>query len=55
MNIIFFVPKEVAQARYDICKKCDKLEQPMATCKECNCFMKAKVKAKGAVCPLGKW
>lgn len=54
-NVQFFTTKEEAQKRYDICKQCDKLEMPLAQCRECKCFMKIKVKAKEAYCPLGKW
>ena len=25
------------------------------TCQECGCFMPAKTRLKGAVCPIGKW
>jgi len=50
-----WVVKEVAQARYDICKKCDKFKKSTAQCKECMCFMKMKVKLEQASCPLGKW
>lgn len=49
-----YVEKDVAQARYDICKECPFL---LATtqCSKCGCFMKAKVKLAHADCPEGKW
>ena len=50
-----WVKKEVAQPRYDICKKCDKFISATAQCKACGCFMKIKVKLEGAKCPLEKW
>ena len=50
-----WVIKEVAQARFDICKKCDKFEPNKSLCLECYCFMKDKVKSTNSVCPLGKW
>lgn len=49
-----YVEKEVAQARYDICKKCPFL-LPTKQCSKCGCFMKAKVKMAHAECPEGKW
>ena len=50
-----WVIKEVAQARFDICKKCDKLNTDTFTCKECSCYMKWKVKLANTKCPLEKW
>lgn len=48
------VPKDVAQARYDICKECP-FFLPTKQCSRCGCFMKAKVKLPNADCPEGKW
>lgn len=48
------VPKEVAQARYDMCKGCPFL-LPTTQCSKCGCFMKAKVKLAHAECPVGNW
>lgn len=48
------VKKEVAQARYDICKECPFL-LPTKQCSKCGCFMKAKVKIAHAECPEHKW
>lgn len=50
-----FVDKETAQSRFDLCKGCEHLFKPTNTCKKCGCFMKAKVKLSGSVCPVGKW
>jgi len=44
-------PKE----RYNICKSCDRLNKLTKICKECGCFMPAKTKLKGKLCPLNKW
>ena len=52
---IMLVKKEEAQRRFDICKQCDKLKQPLNLCGECKCFMKVKVKLVGSECPLKKW
>ena len=41
--------------RFSICEGCPKLIKLTSQCKECGCFMKAKVKLKEASCPLGKW
>ena len=49
-----YAPEEDQEKRYDICKGCDKLTAAN-TCKECGCFMPAKVKLKYAECPIGKW
>jgi len=48
------VDKETSSARWDICNDCDELTA-RNRCKECGCFMVAKVKFKKAFCPLGKW
>jgi hypothetical protein len=49
-----YVDREVAQARYDVCKKCEFL-LPTTQCRKCLCFMKAKVKFAEAACPVNKW
>lgn len=49
-----YVEKDVAQSRYDICKKCEHF-LPTTQCSKCLCFMKIKVKISEAECPLGKW
>ena len=46
---------EVAEERYSICKACPELIKLTKQCKKCGCFMVAKTKLQGAVCPLGKW
>lgn len=50
-----WIEKPIAQARYDVCKKCDRFIPITAQCKECGCFMKLKVKLNEVKCPLGKW
>lgn len=42
------------QQRFDVCKQCPEL---MLTkqCKQCGCFMPAKVRLLNAVCPKGLW
>ena len=50
-----YTNEEIAQARFDECKKCEFLFQKTNTCKKCGCFMVAKTKLKNATCPIGKW
>ena len=44
-----------SKSRMDICNACDRLMQPVKICKECHCFMPAKVLIPIIECPLGKW
>jgi hypothetical protein len=50
-----WAPAEVAEERFSICKACPELIKLTKQCKKCGCFMVAKTKLQGAVCPLGKW
>lgn len=43
-----------ARLRLDICKRCPAYTK-FNTCKECGCYMPAKVQLKGATCPQGRW
>jgi hypothetical protein len=55
MEIIkLFVPKNISESRYTMCKSCDSLST-LKFCKECGCFMPAKTKLFHADCPLKKW
>lgn len=54
-DLKIFRTQQEAQERYDICKTCDSFRSITCTCKECKCFMKAKVKVRLMSCPLGKW
>lgn len=49
-----YVSKDIAQARYDICKECPFL-LPTKQCSKCGCFMKLKVTMAHAECPEHKW
>lgn len=40
--------------RWRICRSCPLLDSTFR-CRECKCFMKAKVKLSDATCPVGKW
>ena len=50
-----YAEEELSTKRFSICEKCPSLLKVTSQCKECGCFMKAKVKLKEAVCPLSKW
>jgi hypothetical protein len=41
--------------RIKTCAECPSLIKSVTICRECNCFMKLKVKIPTAKCPLGKW
>lgn len=47
--------EELGKTRFEICKSCPELIKVTKICKKCGCFMTAKTKIQGAVCPLGKW
>lgn len=48
------VETDIADKRFAICKECPML-LPTGNCRECGCFMHAKVKLPNAYCPLHKW
>ena len=50
-----YVTKDFSDTRFAICEACPSLIKITSQCKECGCFMKAKVKIQSANCPLGKW
>lgn len=47
--------KEKIKERALICKNCENLISVIHVCKECNCFMPAKMTLSKATCPLNKW
>lgn len=49
------VDPEKALSRYAICKECDQFDKEWAKCKNCGCFLKAKVMLPISSCPLKKW
>jgi len=49
------VTDDVARARLKICNGCDRYMSFTHQCRECGCFMDAKVKLPNAYCPLYKW
>ena len=48
------VETDIAEERYEICKKCPFL-LPTGNCSKCGCFMSQKVKLPNAECPEHKW
>jgi hypothetical protein len=57
-------PQEVAEERWEICKKCPELlydevnpdtDKKDGRCPLCGCFMNVKVHYACAECPIGKW
>lgn len=49
-----FVDKEIAQRRFNTCKKCENFTTAYI-CNQCGCYMKFKVKLKTASCPIYMW
>lgn len=41
--------------RYVICQSCDEFYPRLKMCKQCMCFMPAKVRLSGVSCPKGLW
>jgi hypothetical protein len=46
---------EVVKERALACKGCEKLTAVVHVCKECGCFMPAKILLANMTCPIGKW
>ena len=44
-----------AKQRFETCIQCPSFISITNQCKECGCFMKAKVFVPQAACPLNKW
>ena len=53
-NASYSTPEQAA-ARMEICKVCPRMQSVMKVCKECGCYLPAKVKFTMSVCPIGKW
>ena len=45
----------LAKIRGEICLACPSVGKKQIMCGECGCSVKAKIRAEGSVCPLGKW
>lgn len=50
--------KEVFEYRLNICKSCDRMDEPVAevlVCMECGCDLNHKLWMPDHCCPLFKW
>jgi len=50
-----YVPAEVYDERYEICKNCEFFNSLTRQCKICKCFMRIKCSMVQASCPENKW
>jgi hypothetical protein len=43
--------------KFEVCKKCENFEEPLARCKVCGCLMRFKVHLpeRFATCPIQKF
>jgi bacterioferritin-associated ferredoxin len=55
LNLDNYTEKDIREARYSICKSCDKIKKSTTVCTECGCLMALKTWLKDAYCPIGKW
>lgn len=55
MDIKLSERQEVVAKRSGICGDCPELIKKIQICKQCGCFMPAKVWLMDAHCPLNKW
>lgn len=44
-----------ARMRLEVCKRCPAFNPTTQRCKDCGCFMPAKVQIEKAKCPQGRW
>lgn len=43
------------EERRSICRGCDRFDAEADMCRECGCYLAAKVRMASEACPLGKW
>ena len=55
MDIKLSERQEVVAKRNSFCSECPELIKKIQICKQCGCFMPAKVWLMDAWCPLQKW
>jgi hypothetical protein len=55
LPFMILVDDEDKEARYEICKSCNRFELSTEVCVECNCSMPTKILFADSECPLGKW
>jgi predicted Zn-ribbon and HTH transcriptional regulator len=49
------VSEDVRNQRLAECNKCEHLYAPTQNCKQCGCFVRAKVWLPSQYCPIHKW
>lgn len=49
------VSEEVRHQRLAVCKTCNDFRSKSKTCRQCGCFVPAKVIFAGTDCPIGLW
>jgi len=47
--------QQIVVDRLTTCNNCPQLVKPVQVCRECGCFMPAKVWLMGERCPIDKW
>lgn len=52
---VLLADKQTADARADICVRCEFFEPNISRCTKCGCFMKMKVNLSTSTCPEKKW
>ena len=59
ISIITFIKElldnPVAKERFEHCIQCSSFNQITSQCRNCGCFMRAKVFLPNAQCPENKW
>jgi len=55
MEIELAAIQQTVATRLALCNECPSLVKAVQVCKECGCFMPAKVWITGQSCPIGKW
>ena len=55
MEIELAAIQQTVATRLAMCNECPSLVKAVQVCKECGCFMPAKVWITGQSCPIGKW
>lgn len=47
-------PDEAIDLRWAVCNRCSEMGR-LGFCKQCGCYLRAKVRVASEACPLGKW
>jgi hypothetical protein len=56
-QLLLIKPHKIAKVRLIVCRNCksNRWGGRRMWCKECGCYIPAKVRVKDEVCPLKKW